>query len=161
MATGGVTFRLTPASSIVGVAVVRPSTGWVRPSKERFQPKEIAREHERGVDELAVGRGVAGVALVAPGDQVHHHEPALRGGDVEIGRLADHRGVDRAGPLDRPLHRRVPGLLAVAEDRPAAGRARVRAPSARSLAAVDHRRDRGLRVARAAAVEPVALDRWA
>ena len=100
-ATGGVTFRLTPASSIVGVAVARPSTGWERQAKS---PSSLSRSRASTSAELvklAVAGGIGGVTLVSLGDEIHHHEPALGNGEVETGRLADDRGIDVAGRLDR------------------------------------------------------------
>ena len=100
------------------------------------------------------------MALVAFGDEVHHHEPALRDGEVEIGGLADDRRVDLAGRRDGLAHGGVLGLLAEAEDhQQAAGVEAARVEMSR--AAQHHRRDRGLGVARAAAVETAVLDHGA
>src|SRR6185369_13593633 len=87
-ATGGVTLRLTPASSIVGVAVVLPRIGWVRPSN-RPSSRSRSRASTRA---------------------------ALRRGRLEISGLADDSAVDLPGDRDRLLHRGVPGLLTVAQD---------------------------------------------
>ena len=61
--------------------------------EESLEAEQIAGEHHDGVPEVALGRGVAGVPLVALGEQIHHHESPLGHGQVEVGGLADH---DRA-----------------------------------------------------------------
>jgi hypothetical protein len=55
------------------------------------------------------------MTLHTPGEQVHHHEAALRDSEVEIGRLAHHGGIDGPGPLHRDGHGSVAGFLAVTE----------------------------------------------
>ncbi len=121
------------------------------------EPQQVAREHEDRVPELAVGRGIAGVALIALRHQVHHHQPALRHGEIEIGRLTDEGRVHRADRLDGTLHRGVPRLLAVAEDdeQPPSGRAAALGYVPRGP---EHRRHRRLGIAGAAAVEAGTFD---
>ena len=96
------------------------------------------------------------MALVAVGEQVHHHEPPLGDREVEVGRLADDGGVDVADQLDRALHGGVLRLLSVAEDHQQPARIDA-AAVLEVLRGIEHRGHRGLRVAAPAPVEPGSL----
>ena len=97
------------------------------------------------------------MTLVALRHQVDHHEPPLSDGEVETGGLADDSGIDLSSRLDGGTHGGVLGLLAVAQNDQQASSihaARVH----QVLGGVEHRRDRGLGIARPAPVQPGSLD---
>ena len=118
--------------------------------------EQVAREHDRGIGE-ACPRRVARMPLVAPRNQVDHHQPALRHRKLEIGGLPHQRRIHGADRREGIGHRGVLRLLAKAQDHEQA--AMRRPPAFGDIAqGTEHRRDRGLGITRTATIETTLLD---
>jgi hypothetical protein len=80
------------------------------------QLDEVAGEQLHRIGETVVQRGIGSMPLIPRCHEIHHHQSALSDGEVEPGRLADHRCIDFAGLLDRGAHSCVLRLLLESQD---------------------------------------------
>ena len=158
-ASAGMLLRALPPLATVGSSVTGPKLGVAGPQVHALERDQVAGQRAqgiRGAQRLAVRRvtGPAGLA------QLEHQQPLLRHGDVEPGRLAHD---DRLGPRPRrdssgtsasvPLPPVSSSQTRVEQQRDA------ERPRLEPQKGGHHRRDRGLGVVRAQAVDAALLHR--